>query len=80
MPNKFSNQAINIDGNILRGPDCRRDDAQAAVDSLGLPYEVKTEGPIIAAYTDFDPEPTWILALGDADQAKQIKLLLDRKG
>jgi hypothetical protein len=80
MPSKSSNQAITIDGRILRGPDSRRADAQDAVDSLGLPYEVETDVPMIAAYTDFDPEPTWILALGDAEQAKQVEQLLDRKG
>ncbi len=80
MPSKSSNQAITIDGNILRGPDSRRADAQDAVASLGLPYEVQTDEPIIGAYTDFDPEPTWILALGDADQAKQIEQLIDPRG
>lgn len=75
-----SDKTVTVEGNIVRGPETRRADAEAALVKLAFPGEVKTDVPTVATYTDFDPEPTWILTLPNADQAMLVKQLLDGKG
>lgn len=75
-----SSETVTREANIVRGPESRRADAEAVLAKLGLAYQTRTDGPTVTTYTDFDPEPTWIVALGDADQAARVKELLDREG
>lgn len=79
MHPESKSDAVTREANIVRGPQSRRAEAEAAVAKLALPYEVRTDAPDLSTYTDIDPEPTWILALGDPEQAALVKELLDRK-
>lgn len=79
MSERSSAGNVTVAGNTVRGPESRRADAEAALDALGTPGVLQTDGPAVATYTDFDPEPTWIMTLVDADEAMKVKERLDRR-
>lgn len=79
MSERSRSENVTVEGNTVRGPESRRADACSALEALGTPGVLQTAGHAVTTYTDFDPEPTWIMTLVDADQAMKVKELLDRR-